>query len=172
MSYCIFLKSLRILEEFRKNLCVKIPPKSPCANFQSIGKFKYLIFISKRISLQFWPSRPSRPPTCSAFQPSDLWPNPSSGQHAEPSHQPRIPFPLPSPTRAGTHAAASPVRHPLSPTGTMETQQPTLPPLNSTPHQLTAITHPPPLDSGNRRLQANALTPAMKTRRPPPFGPL
>jgi hypothetical protein len=31
MAYYIFLKSLRSLEEFRKNLHVKIPPKSPCA---------------------------------------------------------------------------------------------------------------------------------------------
>jgi hypothetical protein len=43
-----FLKSLRILEEFRKNPCVKIPLKSSCANFQSLGKYKNLIFISKR----------------------------------------------------------------------------------------------------------------------------
>jgi hypothetical protein len=61
MAYCIFLKSLRILEEFRKNLCVKIPPKSPCVNFPSLGKFKNPIFISKRISLQFQHSRPSCP---------------------------------------------------------------------------------------------------------------
>jgi hypothetical protein len=40
MAYYIFLKSLRSLEEFRKNPHVKIPPKSPCANFQSIGIFK------------------------------------------------------------------------------------------------------------------------------------
>jgi hypothetical protein len=40
MTYYIFLKSLRSLEEFRKNPHVKIPPKSPCANFQSLGKFK------------------------------------------------------------------------------------------------------------------------------------
>jgi hypothetical protein len=39
-----FLKSLRSLGEFRKNPHVKIPPKSPCANFQSIGKFKNPIF--------------------------------------------------------------------------------------------------------------------------------
>jgi hypothetical protein len=52
---------LTILEEFRKNPCVKIPPKSPCANFQSLAKFKNLIFILKIISLQLWPSRPSRP---------------------------------------------------------------------------------------------------------------
>jgi hypothetical protein len=42
-----FLKSLRSLEEFRKNPHVKIPPKSPCANFQSHGKFKNLIFNSE-----------------------------------------------------------------------------------------------------------------------------
>jgi hypothetical protein len=28
------------LEEFRKNPHVKISPKSPCANFQSLGIFK------------------------------------------------------------------------------------------------------------------------------------
>jgi hypothetical protein len=44
-----FLKSLRILEEFRNNPCVKIPPKSPCANFQSLGKFKKSKFYSERI---------------------------------------------------------------------------------------------------------------------------
>jgi hypothetical protein len=47
MAYFIFLKSLRILEEFRKNPCVKIPPKSLCTNFQSLGKFKNPIFILK-----------------------------------------------------------------------------------------------------------------------------
>jgi CO dehydrogenase/acetyl-CoA synthase epsilon subunit len=40
MAYYIFLKSLRSLEEFRKNPHVKIPPKYPCENFQSLGKFK------------------------------------------------------------------------------------------------------------------------------------
>jgi hypothetical protein len=29
MAYFIFLKYWRSLEEFRKNLCVQIPPKSP-----------------------------------------------------------------------------------------------------------------------------------------------
>jgi hypothetical protein len=38
---------LTSLEEFRKNPHVKIPPKSPCANFQSLGKFKNLILIRK-----------------------------------------------------------------------------------------------------------------------------
>jgi hypothetical protein len=47
MAYYIFLKSLRSLEEFRKNPHVKIPPKSPCANFQILGKFQNPISISK-----------------------------------------------------------------------------------------------------------------------------
>jgi hypothetical protein len=40
MAHYIFLKSLRSLEEFRKNPHVKIPPKSPSINFQSLAKFK------------------------------------------------------------------------------------------------------------------------------------
>jgi hypothetical protein len=44
MTYYIFLKSLRSPEEFRKNTHVKISPKSPSANFQSLGKFKNPIF--------------------------------------------------------------------------------------------------------------------------------
>jgi hypothetical protein len=44
MSYYIFLKSLRSLEEFRRNPHAKIPPNFPCADFQSLGKFKNPIF--------------------------------------------------------------------------------------------------------------------------------
>jgi hypothetical protein len=47
MAYYIFLKSLRSLEEFRKNPHVKILPKSPSTNFQSLGKFKNPILIQK-----------------------------------------------------------------------------------------------------------------------------
>jgi hypothetical protein len=61
MSYYIFLKSLRSLEEFRKNPHVKIPPKSPCANFQSLGKFKNPIFNSEFLFLRFRPGRPCGP---------------------------------------------------------------------------------------------------------------
>jgi hypothetical protein len=50
---------LRSLEEFRKNPHVKIPPKSPSANFQSLGIFKNSIFIRKEIFFKFWPIRPS-----------------------------------------------------------------------------------------------------------------
>jgi hypothetical protein len=43
-----FQKSLRSLEEFRKNPHVKIPPKSSSTNFQSLAKFlKNPILIQK-----------------------------------------------------------------------------------------------------------------------------
>jgi hypothetical protein len=61
MAYYIFLKSLRILEEFRKNLHVKIPPKSPCANFQSLGKFRNPIFNSEILFPCFRPGQPCGP---------------------------------------------------------------------------------------------------------------
>jgi hypothetical protein len=60
MAY-FFLKYFRNLEKFRKNLHSKIPPKSPCTNFQSLGIFNNSIFILKRNSLQFRPSRPNQP---------------------------------------------------------------------------------------------------------------
>jgi hypothetical protein len=62
MAYYIFLKSLRSLEEFRKNPHVKIPPKSPSTNFQSLGKFKIPIFIQKRIFPSLSAQRPAGPP--------------------------------------------------------------------------------------------------------------
>jgi hypothetical protein len=62
MTYYIFLKSLTSLEEFRKNPHVKIPPKSPSTNFQSLGKFKNPIFNSEIIFPYFRPGRPCGPP--------------------------------------------------------------------------------------------------------------
>jgi hypothetical protein len=62
MAYFIFPKSLRSLEEFRKNPHVKIAPKSPCANFQSLGIFKNQILFEK----EFFPSLSAHP----AFRPS------------------------------------------------------------------------------------------------------
>jgi hypothetical protein len=59
MAYYIFLKSLRSLEEFRKNPHVKIPPKSPSTNFQSLDKFKNPILIQKFLFfLIFGPADP------------------------------------------------------------------------------------------------------------------
>jgi hypothetical protein len=53
MAYYIFIKSLRSLEEFRKNPHVKIPPKSPSTIFQSLAKFKNLILIRKSFYFLF-----------------------------------------------------------------------------------------------------------------------
>jgi hypothetical protein len=72
MTYFIFLKYLDSLEDFRKNPHVKIPPKSPCANFQSLGIFKNLIFIRKGFFLKFRPIRPS-PAHASLLRPAGRW---------------------------------------------------------------------------------------------------
>jgi hypothetical protein len=80
MAYYIFLKSLRNLEEFRKNPQVKIPPKSPCANFQSLGKFKNLIFNSENLFPYFRPGRPCGPLGHWPSQPH--WPLSSRGTNS------------------------------------------------------------------------------------------
>jgi hypothetical protein len=69
MAYYIFLKSLRRLEEFRKNPIVKIPPKSPPTKFQRLAIIKNQIFIQKRIFLHFGPKRPSGQSARPASQP-------------------------------------------------------------------------------------------------------
>jgi hypothetical protein len=61
MAYYIFLKSLRSLEEFRKNPHVKIPPKSPSRNFQSLGKLKKSNFNSEILFPCFRPGQPCGP---------------------------------------------------------------------------------------------------------------
>jgi hypothetical protein len=78
MAYFIFLKYLRSLEEFRKNPHVKIPLKSPCANFQSLGKFKNLILIQKFFFFIFGLANPT---THSAFGPAGpAGPSPLAGR--------------------------------------------------------------------------------------------
>jgi hypothetical protein len=61
MAHYIFLKSLRSLEEFRKNPHVKIRPKSPCVSFQSLDKFRNPIFNSEILFPCFRPGRPCGP---------------------------------------------------------------------------------------------------------------
>jgi hypothetical protein len=118
MAYCIFLKSLSILEEFRKNLCIKIPPKSPCANFQTHSKFKNPIFILKQNFFQLLaqsaqlPHRPARP-----FGPPDPAGFLLLPPHAEQSkHNRRRPCAA-SPRRLGLarHGATAPTAalHPM-----------------------------------------------------------
>jgi hypothetical protein len=77
MACYIFLKSLRSLEEFRKNPHVKIPPKSSCANFHALvnSKIQFLIqkfffLISARPPpLFFFPAQP-RPTSSLPVRPS------------------------------------------------------------------------------------------------------
>jgi hypothetical protein len=66
MAYYIFLKSLKILDEFRKNPHIKIPPKSPCTIFKSFANSKNPILFQKEFPLAFGPigpasSRPTQP---------------------------------------------------------------------------------------------------------------
>jgi hypothetical protein len=70
MAYYIFLKSLRSLEEFRKNPHVKIPPKSPSTIFQSLAIIKNQILFGKEFFLHIRPNRPSGQPAHPASQPS------------------------------------------------------------------------------------------------------
>jgi hypothetical protein len=63
MAYFIFLKSLRSLEEFRKNPHAKIPPKSPSTNFPSLGKLKIQFLFEKNSSSEFSPLGPAGPRT-------------------------------------------------------------------------------------------------------------
>jgi hypothetical protein len=70
MAYYIFLKTWRSLEEFRKNPHLKISPKSPSTNFQSLVIIKNQIFIRKRFFLHFRPIRPSGQPAYSASRPT------------------------------------------------------------------------------------------------------
>jgi hypothetical protein len=81
MAYYIFLKSLRSLEEFRKNPHVKIPPKSPSTNFQSLGKFKNPNFNSEISFPYFRPGRPCGPLGLWPSQPDGLSPLPQAATH-------------------------------------------------------------------------------------------
>jgi hypothetical protein len=121
MAYFIFLKSLSSLGEFRKSPHIKIPPKSPCANFQSLGIFKKSNFIRKRIfPVTFSPSGLSaqsffyRP----IFPPLSIGPRPS-GRPSPPARPNRPPFFfLPHQSRARTASPpaglAPPPRSPRS----------------------------------------------------------
>jgi hypothetical protein len=151
MEYFIFLKSLRSLEEFRKNPRVKIPPKSPCAHFQSLGIFKNQIIFGK----EFSPSLSAHPD----FQPSLFF-----FQRAD----------FPSPPPLGLDLPAGPA-HPHGPTGHLlipPTPEPSAPGAAGRPHtapsvdpDTSAIPFIPPLidavspssRTGNRRLQRRPL---------------
>jgi hypothetical protein len=61
MAYFIFLKYMDSLEDFRKKPHVKIPPKSPYANFQSLRIFKKIQFLIRKdfFQLSAHPAKPA-----------------------------------------------------------------------------------------------------------------
>jgi hypothetical protein len=97
MAYFIFLKYLDSLEDFRKNPHVKIPPKSPPTNFQSLGIFKNQNGYSENnfssLSAQS-AQRPAGPSGLSA-QPQPIfflfnWPSPPSPHRASASRSAQL----------------------------------------------------------------------------------
>jgi hypothetical protein len=95
MAYYIFLKSLRSLEEFRKNPHVKILPKSSSTIFQSLAKFKNPILIRKSFYFLFLTFGPAGLPSLTglglpAGPNHRSTPRPSSAQPSRPARQWRI----------------------------------------------------------------------------------
>jgi hypothetical protein len=155
MAYFIFLKSLRSPEEFRKNPLVKIPPKSPCANFQSFGIFKNQILFRKEFSPSLSAHLAFRPSLF--FLPADF-PSPShwasASRLAQPTctAQPTTFFFLPhrsractAPPPAGLLPPPQSPRHLHQKRKTAVSNPPSFPPL------IGAI--PPLFNPGNRCLQ-------------------
>jgi hypothetical protein len=83
-----FLKSLRSLEEFRKNPHVKISPKSPSTIFQSLAIIKKSNFIQKRIFPSLSAQSAQRPagPSGLSAQPASLAPLFSRRSRARSAH--------------------------------------------------------------------------------------
>jgi hypothetical protein len=109
MAYFIFLKSLRSLGEFRKNPHVKIPLKSPCANFQSHCIFKNSKFYSEIILLSFRPIQPIGPAAAHSFFSNRLIfpPLPTGPRPPGRPNRPPVIFFLPHQSQARCHRRPS-----------------------------------------------------------------
>jgi hypothetical protein len=88
MANYIFLKSLRSLEEYRKNPHVKIPPNSPSTNFQCLDKFKNPIFNSE-IIFSLLSARPTLRPVRLLDQPTHRPRRPHKPKQSRPAHPAR-----------------------------------------------------------------------------------
>jgi hypothetical protein len=158
MAYYIFLKSLTSLEEFRKNPHVKIPPQSPCVNFQSLGIFKNQILFGKEFSpsLSAHPAfRPSLFFTGRISLPSPTGPRPPS--RPSPPHGPTgnlLPPPAPTPGAHGTAAGRPQAASTVAPTPPQEGKK-----MTASIPIISPITrrHFPSSITGNRRLQCRPL---------------
>jgi hypothetical protein len=160
MAYYIFLKSLRSPEEFRKNPHIKIPPKSPSTNFQSLDKFKNPIFNSEIIFslLSAQPTlRPVRPLAQPAQRPrhprrlKQSWPAHPARASIASSREIRFPFRI-TPSRAGRLSLVSLSTgptcqiHPLPHAGRprLEIPHAAAPPRLGCPPAFTALPHHSP----------------------------
>jgi hypothetical protein len=115
------------MENLGKTLMSKIPPKSPCANFQSLGIFKNSTFIQKRI----FPSLSAHPAFRTCCGPFFFF---STGRFSPPS-------PL------GLSLSVGPA-HPHGPTGHFfflpyRSQARTVPPAGLAPPPRSTPTPPP-----------------------------
>jgi hypothetical protein len=140
MTYFIFIKYLRSLEKFRKKSHVKIPPKSPCANLQSLDIFKNQILFGKEFSSLL--AQPAQQPA----GPSGLSAQP---QHSFFPFQPAVPpSPLGLDLSAGpAHLTAQPATFFLLPHQSQTHKAP--PPAGLTlPPRLTPT--PPPEEKNGR----------------------
>jgi hypothetical protein len=160
MAYFICLKSLRSLGEFRKkNPHVKIPPKFPCANFQSLCIFKNTKFYSEIILLSFRPIRPFGPAAAHShffnqpiFPPLPTRPRPP-GRPSPPSrpNRPSVVFFLPHRSQEWCRRRLASRRlHGRPDASTGREKRPHLIPLHFPP-LIGAI--PPLFNPGNWRLQ-------------------
>jgi hypothetical protein len=163
MAYYIFLKSWKSLEEFRKNPHLKIPPKSPSTNFQSLGTFKNPIFIRKEFFSQnsahpaqprpCWPTPHRRPPHTRARPISACF---LCHRHTGPACQlcrlprvgrPEARLPRPSPQfiapRLPASIIATPIKAPYSPAliPPLEALLTPSPAINGVGHKSPAVTH-------------------------------
>jgi hypothetical protein len=143
MAYYIFLKSLRSLEEFRKNPHVKIAPKSPSTNFPSLGKFKIQFLFERNYSSEFRPLGPAGLPTSPALACRPAQPSPA--KTAQPTR------PLSRPARTCLwhilQKTFSSLIHAFRPRRLLSlpslTRGPRLSALSSTPRRPTPIAPPP-----------------------------
>jgi hypothetical protein len=172
MAYYIFQKSLRSLEEFRKNPHVKIPPKSPSLISQSRAIIKNQILFRKEFFLHIRPNRHSGEPTAPPFpagrarvlSPSRLarhWricQKPSLLQVCAARRRRLLPLPPPSGP------------HPSAPSSTLRRPIPATPPTH-----LTSLAHPAPpslyLEMPSQGVNSPALIPQVNPllNHPPSF---
>jgi hypothetical protein len=152
-----FLKSMESQEDFRKNLRIRTPSKSPCTNFQSLAKFQNSNKNLKRILFDSGP--PSQLGPAGQSIPRSL-----SAQKAQPAFSFLRSSRIEPPPRSGAVARCRP-GHPtvLLPPPWQACRPPGF------PHRITSPPHcPSPFFSFNAERRALMPPPLTIARCPPP----